>query len=111
TIQVDSNLPSFVDPTTGDLQTDPNSGNVYVSWAGVVVPPAGNPLGAAFNPNPIFVAASSDGGKTFTPVGLTNSSAYGPTVERDATPQIVVSQGRLPNESGLQGDSGVPGGQ
>ena len=111
TVQVDSNFPSFVDPTTGDLQTDPNSGNVYVSWAGVVVPPAGNPLGGAFNPNPIFVAASSDGGKTFTPVGLTNTSAYGPTAERDATPQIVVSQGRLPNESGQQGDPGVPGGE
>ncbi len=110
-VQVDSNFPSFVDPTTGDLQTDPDSGNVYVSWAGVVVPPAGNPLGAAFNPNPIFVAASSDGGKTFTPVGLTNTSAYGPTAERDALPQIVVSQGRLPNESGLQGDAGVPGGE
>ena len=111
TIQVDSNFPSFVDPTTGDLQTDPNSGNVYVSWAGVVVPPAGNPLGAAFNPNPIFVAASSDGGKTFTSVGIANSTSYGPTAERDAVPQIVVSQGRLPNESGQQGDAGVPGGQ
>ena len=26
-------------------------------------------------------------------------------------PQIVVSQGRLPNESGQQGDAGVPGGE
>jgi len=117
TVQVDSNFPSFVDPTTGDLQTDPNSGNVYVAWGGVVNPQAGNPLGAGFNPNPIFLTASSDGGKTFTPVGLANTTAalapyyYGPTAERDAVPQIVVSQGRLPNESGQQGDAGVPGGQ
>jgi subtilisin-like proprotein convertase family protein len=115
TLQVDNNFPSFVDPTTGDLQTDPTSGNVYVSWAGVVVPPAGNPLGAAFNPNPIYVLASSDGGKTFTPINPVNTSdtspTYGPTAERDSNPQIVVSQGRLPNQSGLQGDPGVPGGQ
>jgi len=117
TVQVDNNFPSFVDPTTGDLQTDPDSGNVYVSWGGIVLPQAGNPLGAGFNPNPIFVTVSSDGGKSFSPVGITNitpalaSYPYGPTAERDALPQIVVSQGRLPNESGQQGDAGIPGGE
>jgi subtilisin-like proprotein convertase family protein len=115
TVQVDSNLPSFVDPTTGEQQTDPNSGNVYVSWAGVVVPPAGNPLGAAFNPNPIYLTVSSDGGKTFSPVNLMNTSTtttpYGPTAQRDDVPQIVVSQGRLPSESGIPGDTGIPGGE
>ena len=32
--------PSFTDPTTGDVQTDHSSGNVYVAWATGTVAPA-----------------------------------------------------------------------
>ena len=111
TLQVDSNVSSFTDPATGQVQTDPTSGNVYVTWAGIIVPQAGNPLGAFFNPNPILMAASSDGGQSFSAQLPVNTSAYGPTAERDSSPQVVVSQGRPAGQSGLTGDAGIPGGQ
>ena len=40
TMNVDDNVPSFTDPTTGEVQTDLNSGNVYIAWNGYVVQPA-----------------------------------------------------------------------
>ena len=33
TMAVDDNIASFTDPTTGQVQTDISSGNVYVAWA------------------------------------------------------------------------------
>ena len=111
TMAVDANVPSFTDPVTGEVQTDTSSGNVYIAWSGTIVPPAGNPLGVNFNPSPILMTVSSDGGQTFSPPAAINNTAYGPTTERDATPQIVISQGRVPNESGQGGDAGIPGGQ
>ena len=39
TMNVDANVPSFTDPTTGEVQTDLNSGNVYIAWNGFVVQP------------------------------------------------------------------------
>ena len=109
-VAVDSNLASFTDPTTGDVQTDLDTGNIYITWAGVVVPPAGNPLGTAFNPNPVLLVVSSDGGESFSPPMTVNTSGYGPTGERDQSPQLVITQGRTPDESGQLGDAGVPGG-
>ena len=111
TMAVDSNVPSFTDPTTGDVQTDISSGNIYIAWSGTIIPPAGNPLGANFNPSPILMVVSSDQGQTFSAPEAINNSAYGPTTERDATPQIVISQGRVPSESGQGGDAGIAGGQ
>ena len=33
TMAVDDNIASFTDPTTGQVQTDTSSGNVYIAWA------------------------------------------------------------------------------
>jgi subtilisin-like proprotein convertase family protein len=111
TMAVDDNVASFTDPTTGDVQTDPSSGNVYIAWATGTVAPAVNTLGALFNPNTIAFVASSDGGQNFTAQQVVNTSAYGPTAQRDSEPVIAISEGRLPSQSGQQGDAGVPGGQ
>jgi len=111
TMAVDNNIASFTDPTTGEVQTDISSGNVYVAWATGTIAPATNPLGTLFNPNSIVMVTSTDGGVNFSaPVGI-NTSRYGPTTERDAVPAITISQGRLPNESGQAGDTGITGGQ
>jgi subtilisin-like proprotein convertase family protein len=111
TMAVDDNVPSFTDPTTGEVQTDLSSGNIYIAWSGQIVPPAGNPQGVFFNPSPIVLTVSSDSGQSFSALNAVNNSAYGPTTERDATPQIAISQGRLPDESGEGGDAGIPGGE
>ena len=110
TLTVDNNQASFTDPTTGDVQTDLFSGNIYVSWTGIIVPPAGDPLDGLFNPNPILLTVSSDGGESFSPPETVNNTGYGPTLERDSTPQVVALQGRTPDESGLLGDAGISGG-
>jgi subtilisin-like proprotein convertase family protein len=111
TMAVDDNVASFTDPTTGDVQTDASTGNVYIAWAGGAVAPAFNFLGPLFNPNTIQFVSSSDGGSSFSGQGIVNTSGFGPTGERDALPTIVISQGRLASESGQQGDAGIPGGQ
>ncbi len=111
TMAVDSNVASYTDPTTGAVQTDPHTGNVYVAWATTAVAPAGNPLGVFFNPNVAMLEMSSDGGASFSTPTIANTGQYGPTTERIASPQIVISQGRPPGESGVPGDPGVPGGQ
>ena len=111
TMAVDDNIASFTDPATGQVQTDASTGNVYIAWAsGSVIPSlqTGDPF---FNPNPILMVSSSDGGQSFSGVGIANTSGYGPTTERDSEPEIVISQGRLPSESGEQGDAGIPGGE
>ena len=116
TMAVDDNIASFTDPTTGEVQTDTGSGNVYIAWAAGAVAPVlvsadGIPFGSGdFNPNVIEMVTSTDGGQDFNaPVvqdvaepDLTELSLYGPTTERDAEPAITISQGRLPDESGWQ---------
>jgi subtilisin-like proprotein convertase family protein len=111
TMAVDDNIASFTDPTTGQVQTDVGSGNVYIAWASGSVAPALETTDPFFNPNPILMVSSSDGGQSFSGVGVANTSGYGPTTERDSEPAIVISQGRLPSESGKQGDAGIPGGE
>lgn len=124
TMAVDDNIASFTDPTTGDVQTDTSSGNVYVAWASgsvtALVPTADVPFSPAFfDSNVIKLVTSTDGGQDFNaPVVMAVNSPdlsalalYGPTTERDAEPAITISQGRLPDESGQSGDAGVPGGQ
>ena len=114
---VDDNIASFTDPTTGEVQTDISAGNVYVAWATGTVAPASttSPFRSPFfNPN-----VDRDGHFDGWRAGFQRSSElnsitswlYGPTTERDAVPAITISQGRLPDESGQQGDAGVPGGQ
>ena len=112
TLAVDDNIPSFTDPTTGQVQTDISAGNVYVAWAtGTVAPASPSPVSPFFNPNSIVMVTSTNGGQDFSAQEQINTSGYGPTTERDALPAIAISQGRLPGESGQQGDAGVPGGQ
>ena len=111
---MDSNLPSFTDPTTGQVQTDPYSGDVYVSWSSIDVKPS-LANAAVFNPNRIKLIVSSDGGNNFTSEAIANINAniptgIGPTSERDTEPALTVSQGRPASESGQSGDAGVPGG-
>ena len=118
TMAVDDNVPSFTDPVTGEIQTDLSSGNVYVAWSSTIIQPQATvPFipAALYNTAPILFSVSSNGGQTFSAPATINSVGYdnggAGTAERDATPQIVISQGRLPDESGQQGDAGVPGGQ
>jgi len=117
TMQVDSNLPSFTDPTTGQVQTDPYSGDIYVSWSGIDVKPSLFLPVSLFNPNRIKLIVSSDGGNNFTSETIASVNSLnpdndnGPTTERNTTPALTVSQGRLPSESGEGGDAGIPGGQ
>jgi hypothetical protein len=58
TMSIDDNVPSFTDPTTGEVQTDLSSGNIYIAWSGTIVPPAGNPQGVYFNTSPILLTVS-----------------------------------------------------
>ena len=111
--------------TTGDVQTDTSSGDVYVAWASkfyrtALVTTASVPFSPAFfDSNVIKMVTSTDGGQSFNaPVvmavnapNFSGLALYGPTTERDAEPAITISQGRLSTESGQQGDAGVPGGQ
>jgi subtilisin-like proprotein convertase family protein len=112
TMAVDDNIPTFTDPTTGQVQTDISSGDIYIAWAtGTVAPASPSPVSPFFNPNTIVMVTSTDGGQDFSAQETINTSGYGPTTERDALPAITISQGRLPSESGQQGDAGVAGGQ
>jgi subtilisin-like proprotein convertase family protein len=118
TMAVDDNVASFTDPTTGEVQTDLNSGNIYVAWSGTITQPAAtlpSIPAALYNTSPILLMASSNGGQTFSAPAPVNTVAYDNqglgTQERDASPQIIISQGRLPDQSGQQGDAGIPGGQ
>ena len=110
-LAVDSSVASFTDTNaSGSLvsQNDPDAGNVYVSWASVDVRPA-DETANGFNPNRIEIAASSDGGQTFSSASILNSEGnFGN--EREAVPQTVVSQGRPAGTNG-PGDPGVTPGQ
>ena len=110
TMAVDSNVASYTDPVTGAVQTDAHSGNVYVAWASQSVAPAGNPQGANFNPDVAELQVSSDGGVSFSAPVIVNNGGYLGS-QRNASPQIVISQGRPAGESGISGDPGIPGGQ
>ena len=118
TMAVDDNVASFTDPVTGEVQSDPSSGNIYVAYSATIIQPQATvPFipAALYNTAPILLTVSSDGGQTFRRSATVNTVGYDNdgfgTAERDATPQIIISQGRLPDESGEQGDAGVPGGQ
>jgi subtilisin-like proprotein convertase family protein len=111
TIAIDTNVPFFTDPTTGQTQTDPFSGNVYIGWDTNNIqpgPPPTSPI--AFNPNTVKVIASSDGGQSFStqiygntgdrpgdtshdPNYTTLINAAGGGAQRDGAPRLVVSQG------------------
>ncbi len=106
---VDDNLSTI--PSGVASPPDPYSGNIYVSWASVDINVAGNP--GPFNPNRIMVEVSSDGGNNFSPATIAGAENFDliDSSEKDATPAITVSQGRLPSESGVSGDLGITAGQ
>ena len=95
TMDVDDNIPSFTDPTTGEVQTDISSGNVYVAWATGTVSGNQSLWHRLFQPE-----FDRDGhldrwwAAIQRPEGL-NTSGYGPTTERDAEPTITISQGTI----------------
>ncbi len=102
TLTVDDNLASFTDPDTGNVQTDPFAGNVWVGWSTREARPTGTafdqtPNGQVWNANSIQVVTSSDGGRTFSAATQANNQNRwtGPTgIFADATPQIAVGQGK-----------------
>jgi len=100
-VTVDDTVPSFTDPETGETVTNPGSGNVYISWiSNDVIPALADP--ANFNPNRVLVAASSDGGVSFSaPQTLNDGGNFG--TQRNAGPRLAVSQGTA--------DGTIPAGQ
>ena len=107
TMTVDDSVPSFTDPTTGNVQNglldrngNPYAGNIWIGWSTSETGPNGFQPINQWNPNSIQVISSSDGGNSFTsPLLVNNSGRFG--TQRLATPRIAVSQG---------GGSGVSGG-
>ena len=118
TLAVDTNAPSFTDPTTGTTQVDPYSGNIYVAWAEI----DSNTLDGifAFNPNTIRMTTSSNQGVSFTHAAyvdnssnannhnstiVTNPPSNTPphgSIARYTTPHISISQGSATAGSGGQ---------
>jgi subtilisin-like proprotein convertase family protein len=112
TIAIDTNVPTFTDPQTGDTQTDPNTNPgdplhppiIYVAWNTNNTVPRPFPGGSIpnFNPFVIKMIASDNGGATFTGAAYVNDGiGSNPNVrfvnaqinEMDSHPQIVFSQG------------------
>jgi subtilisin-like proprotein convertase family protein len=104
-ITVDNNLPMFLDPdttlsTAQRTQSDPFSGTAYVAWN------TNNtaPQNFGINPNAIKLMASADGGFNWSTQVYVNDSQNNATPgDRNATPQLAVSQGTA--------NGRVPGGQ
>jgi subtilisin-like proprotein convertase family protein/photosystem II stability/assembly factor-like uncharacterized protein len=90
-LAVDNNVASYTDPQSGVTQKDPYSGNIYIGWSTQLGDPK-NIAANAFNPNTIQVIGSSDGGNTWGALFFANSATYFGS-EREAAPQLVVSQG------------------
>ena len=95
---VDDNVSSFVDPSTGASQSDPNSGAVYLAWTLNTPPPSG---ATNWNPYTIQAVASPDGvtWPTSGIGGVTGTAQVGLGLgnfgdRRYTDPQIAVSQGK-----------------
>src|SRR5262245_4986119 len=103
-IAIDNNVPTFTDPETNQVQTDTMVGKgVYVAWNTDAVIPAGQTT-ASFNQNAILVAASSDGGLTFSSPQIVNDAGYaGGVAARVVSPQMYFTQGTA--------DGNIAGGQ
>src|SRR5262249_16891351 len=59
---VDNTLPTSPDPDTGQVQSNPSAGTIYVAFGSNDTPP---PNTQNFNGNSIRILASSDGGNSF----------------------------------------------
>jgi subtilisin-like proprotein convertase family protein len=91
TMVVDTNPATFMDPVSHVVQNDPFSGDIYVAWSNNITPPP-PPVSPSFNPNPIFIASSSDGALTFSSPQILNSGHYS-GADRNGSPQLVVGKG------------------
>ena len=104
TLAVDTNVPSFTDPTSGVTQVDPFSGNLYAVWGTV----DSNTFGGIpnFNPNAIRMAASSNQGASFTHAAYVDNSSNAnlggshSSTARYSAPQVSISQGNAAVSAG-----------
>jgi len=95
-LAIDDTVASFTDPETGQTQTNPSTGNVYIAWTTLDEPPGSNPDN--FNPTAVKIVASSDQGQSFTTQRIVNDSGNFSATERNTTVQLAVSQGNLDDE-------------
>lgn len=105
---VDSTVAQFVDPDTGQIQSNPSAGTIYVAFATSNTAPQNQ--GQGFNPNVLRLVASSDGGQSFGSAlfpASANQFFASPycanfSTIRCGSPRLTVSQGTA--------DGRVPGG-
>ena len=112
TVGIDTNLPTFTDPLSGAVQTDPTSDNksVYVAWNTNSVSPNSNPGG--FQAAAILAVGSGNGGLTFSTPEFVNSGGYFPFSigQGSVQPQILFSPG-VSGGAPAGAPAGAPGGK
>ncbi|HWE36768.1 MAG TPA: Ig-like domain-containing protein [Isosphaeraceae bacterium] len=94
TLSVDTNQANFSDPTTHAVQADKFTGNIYVTFDEISPIPANVPP-QLFNPDNIFILASSDGGQSFGDAVPLNDTGFAGRTERATAPRTTVSQGNV----------------
>ena len=107
TMAVDDNLATI--PSGVASPADPYSGNIYVSWASVDINQATNP--EPFNPNRIRWRSRRTEGIILARRRSPAQNNYNTHCRERRHPALTVSQGRLPSESGVSGDTGITAGQ
>src|SRR5262249_7334659 len=95
-LAVDNTVPSFTDPDTNAMLTNPNSGNVYIAFQKNWTP--FNQAPNSFKPTRIELMVSGDGGFNFggereLDGGEGAGSFFG--TDRNGYPRITVSQGTM----------------
>lgn len=101
TMTVDDTVGSFTDPTTGRVQANTFTGNVYIAWTTDDINAANTNIYNPFNPNRIALIASSDGGQTFSGETIVSDSSNfaQPDLnlgsQRNAHPRLAISQGGI----------------
>ncbi len=114
TMAVDSNLASFTDPQTGQVQIDATidpvtgQGPIYVAWSTNDIPPPAPFTPPNWNPNSIVVVGSGDGGAHFSSVQYVNDGAHFSS-NRNIMPRLTISQGSAEDPNG--GPARVTAGQ
>ncbi len=93
-IVADSTRATFVDPTTGQVRTNPGAGNVYLAWGTDVPPPPTPPTPWNRNTVELLASPASGGGANPLTFGGPNTVGSGHvSLSHDAAPRISVSQG------------------
>ena len=113
TMAVDNTVSTFTDVGADGVtrvQSNPNSGNVYVAWETNDTIPARQANNAAnFNQNRIKLATSSDGAQSFSSPLTMNTSNNNFAGGRETTPSITISQGRAAGTNGPTDPGVKPG--